>query len=384
MVFKFFQKFSFVLFLGMCCYCRSAYEPTPRQIQDSTSTKPDTNSISRPDTITVLPPDTVLIDTFPAKNPDAILNSSARFGSQNIYTESQLVSKSGIYWKANDYIGRPNELAYTFMEPQADTMRYRPFVLLVHEGAFLFGSLDAQLAKARLLSRKGYATASIDYRLGFNGGSEANACGGTQREVLMAMYRSVQDINAALHYFISRADQFGIDPGQIILSGSSSGAMAISALVYMKESDFEKLSPGIVNLLGKLDPYSVEGSYRVKALLTSLGYGIISSNYITPVNAKPTLFFQRSGDNVLPYRRGPLFYCDNYFYTEGANDVSLRLTKIKVPFELNYEPLVGHQLSYPEEYVINRYALFLKRIWGNDRREIINENYKTIQDIVLK
>jgi acetyl esterase/lipase len=360
--------------------CTSCLAPPPSPNFDSPpagdSIDGDTSVISRPDTI--------IKDTTQIINPDLHLGKSLRFGSSYLFEEAGLDRRSGFYSKANDFIGRPVNLDYAFIAPAVDTMKHRPFILMVHEGAFLFGALENEMGKARLLARKGYAAASINYRLGFNGGSELNACGGNNREIVQAVYRAVQDTYAALHYFAERADEFAIDPGQFILSGSSAGSITITALMYMNEADFEALQPGITKTLGKLDPNPNGSSFNVKALLSYLGYGIFKSSYINTSNALPTVFFQRTGDTVLPYQKGTFLSCPNYLSSEGAKPVSDVLKKLKVPYELNYQPESGHILSYTEEYVTNRYAQFMKRLWSGNRRQIVNENIKTVEDVAIK
>lgn len=202
-------------------------------------------------------------------------------------------------------------------------------------------------------------------------------------EVIQAIYRGVQDTYTALHYFADKSDEFGIDPGQMMLAGSSAGAIIISALVYMDEADFEALQPGIVKTLGPLDPVKTGTEFRVRALLSYLGYSIFRTGYVRKSNAKPTVFFQRTGDTVLPYTQGNLFSCGNYFWMQGAKPASDRLKTLKMPYELNYQPEKGHILSYTEEHVANRYAQFMKRFWSGDLRQTTIENFKTLEDIKL-
>jgi hypothetical protein len=373
---NFYFKLSLFVLIGFLTHCKTpSFPPEPIDIGDTTGV--DTSVIVDPDT-------TIIIDTLRTRNSDSLLASSRRFGMEYLFDEAQLESKTGVYYKAADFIGRPVTLDYSFVAPANDTLKYRPFVLMVHEGAFLFGGLGNEIGKAQLLARKGYAAASINYRLGFNGGSQANACGGNNLEVVQAVYRAVQDTYVALHFFAEKADEFGIDPGQMVLAGSSAGAITISALAYMTEKDFEDLQPGIVKTLGRLDPNSTGAPFKVKALLSSLGYGIFKSSYINAGNAQPTVFFQRTGDDILPYQKGTFLSCPFYLSSEGAKPVSEQLKKLKVPFELNYETEKGHQLSYPQEYIAGRYAQFMKRLWAGNRHQIINEKYKTIEDIQLK
>jgi acetyl esterase/lipase len=329
-------------------------------------------------------PDSIIPETLVIRNTDASLAASRRFGNEDLFEQTNIDVRAGVYSVAKDFIGRQVNLDYSFMAPENDTLKYRPLVVMLHEGAFLYGDLGNEQGKARSLSAKGYATACINYRLGFNGGSESNPCGGNNMEIVQAVYRSVQDTYAALHYFASRSNELGIDPGQMVLAGSSAGAITISAFLYMTEADFEALSPGITKALGKLDPNSEKSRFRIRALVSYLGYGVFKSSYVKASNALPTLFFQRTGDNVLAYEKGNLFSCPFYLQTEGAKSVSDQLKKLQIPYELNYQPLTGHVLDYPDNYVANRYALFLKRLWSGKRHQIINENYRTVEDVLLK
>lgn len=366
-----YRAYGLVILIGIFLSCRYP-APEPDGIDGG------------PDTTVPNKPDTVIIDTIPAKNPDSSLANTARFGVGKIFTDTNLKTSKGIYANAADYRGKATELNYEFVAPGDDTLRYRPFVLMVHEGAFLFGDLGNEMGKARGLAQRGYAAASINYRLGFSGASEQYACGGNRQEAVRAVYRAVQDTYAAIHYFVDRAEEFGIDTRQIMLAGSSAGAITVTALVYMNEADFEALAPGITKALGRLDPKADDSPFRVRALLTQMGYGIFNSDYINASNAMPTVFFQRIGDNVLPYYGGTFLSCPTYPGMVGAKVAADQLKKFKIPFELNFENLEGHHLSYPEEYVIGRYAGFMKRLWSQNPRQITNNAYKTVEDVQLK
>lgn len=378
-------QFIFIIIAGLFAACGEGTIPPvpPKEPIQEPGEGTDPGDTTGIDTSGNNEPDTVIVDTLQPRNSNNFLAASKGFGQTDIYSEAQLGNKTGIYGSGNDYVGRNVNLNYSFLAPANDTLKYRPFVLMVHEGAFIYGDLGSELGKARWLARKGYAAASINYRLGFNGGSETNSCGGNKKEVIQAIYRGVQDTYKALHYFADRSEEFGIDPGQMVLAGSSAGGMIISALLYMDEADFEKLQPGIVQTLGALDPVKTGTEYRVRALLSYMGYAIFETGYIKTPNAKPTVFFQGTSDTVLPYRQGVLFSCNSYFWMYGAKSTADRLKSLKMPYELNYQPDKGHNLTYNEEYVASRYAQFIKRIWAGNRRQITNENLKTLEDITL-
>ncbi|MEI7587004.1 alpha/beta hydrolase [Runella sp.] len=314
------------------------------------------------------------------------LCSGNRFGSVNVYSESQLEQKNGLYANSTNYLGTAQNLNFEFVAPANDTLSKRPFVLMIHEGAFLFGELGAEMGKARLLARKGYAAAAINYRLGFENASEANPCGSTSPNVIKALYRAVQDTKAALRYFVAHSNEFKIDPDQLFLAGSSSGSMTITALNYMTEADFENLLPGIVQELGSLDQSgnNLTTSYKIKGLMSYLGYGILNTNLITAGNVKPTLIFQGANDTVLPYTSGPLYNCGQYFTTYGSYPAVTRLKQLQKPFEWIVQSSAGHITTYSNEFITERYAEFMKRIWCNDLRQVSWIDQTIIENLSIK
>lgn len=363
----FVRLISFVIAVTVFFSCTSTSAPGP----DGGETNPE-------DTVAYPFPDTTAFAII--EKTDSIFANSVRFGDVDIFPESSLENKTGVYSKANDNTGQPVDLNFSFLAPANDTLKKRPFVLFVHEGAFLFGTLDNEIGKARYFAQKGYATAAINYRLGFAGGSESNICGSTKQELIRTIYRAVQDTYAALFYFTTNAESLGIDVSQIFLAGSSAGNITITSLAYIKEADFEAMDPGIVNLLGALDPHQTAKRFKLRALLTSLGYGLLNGSSFSASTAKPTIFFQRIGDDILPYGNGNLFFCTSYSLISGAKPVADQLAGLNMPMELHSESGTGHLLSYPETYIAQRYALFVKRFWKKDYRQIVFQDYDLISD----
>ncbi|MFN8348798.1 MAG: alpha/beta hydrolase [Spirosomataceae bacterium] len=334
--------------------------------------------------------DTNHIDTtkkpITPEQPISPLCMGTRFGSKNVFSESQLQQKSGLYANNKNYLGIAQNLNFEFVAPANDTLAKRPFVLMVHEGAFLFGELGAEMGKARLLAQKGYAAAAINYRLGFENATEANSCGSTSPNVIKALYRAVQDTKAALRYFAAHSEEFKIDPDQLFLAGSSSGSMTVTALNYMTEADFENLLPGIVQELGSLDQSgnTLTATYQIKGLMSYLGYGILNTDLITAANVKPTLVFQGANDTVLPYTSGPLYNCGHYFTTYGSYPAVTRLKQLQQPFEWIVQPSAGHITTYSNEFISERYAEFMKRIGCNDLRQISWIDQNVVENTAIK
>jgi acetyl esterase/lipase len=118
------------------------------------------------------------------------------------------------------------DLFMDIYEPVGDVLTQRPLMLWVHPGGFLLGDkeLDDMVALCDSFARRGYVTASIGYRLGFNPLSSSSA----ER----AVYRGTQDVRAAIRYLMEYSDIYDIDTNYVFLGGSCAGAVATVLVVY--------------------------------------------------------------------------------------------------------------------------------------------------------
>jgi carboxylesterase type B len=81
------------------------------------------------------------------------------------------------YGQNNSYTGANTTLKLDIYQPSGDTETNRPLLIFVHGGSFIGGSkTDGDMvAMCQRFAKKGYVTASIDYRLGFFPFDSANA-----------------------------------------------------------------------------------------------------------------------------------------------------------------------------------------------------------------
>jgi acetyl esterase/lipase len=109
------------------------------------------------------------------------------------------VTRDIVYEKADKYdplnINFPEDIKLDFYEPANDGLTKRPLFIFFFGGAFEIGDKGDADVKAWCdsLARHGYATAAVNYRLGFNIASTASA--------IRAVYRAVQDSRAAIRFF---------------------------------------------------------------------------------------------------------------------------------------------------------------------------------------
>lgn len=125
---------------------------------------------------------------------------------------------------------------YTPICDDATHTSKKPLMVWIHGGAFLAGDKnDASITKlCKQFAKRGYVTASIDYRLGFISDDAAWTCSypgyscvfaADSAEWMRAWYRSVQDAKGALRYLINRNSQYRIDVNNVFVSGESAGAL---------------------------------------------------------------------------------------------------------------------------------------------------------------
>lgn len=104
----------------------------------------------------------------------------------------------------------------------------KPSIIFIFGGGFIMGSRNepSYIPWYRKLAADGYRVIAIDYRLGLRG---VKKMGIAQVDLLeKAINLVVEDLFSATQYLIDNAGELGIDPGRIVISGSSAGA--ISAL----------------------------------------------------------------------------------------------------------------------------------------------------------
>ncbi|HAH22582.1 MAG TPA: carboxylesterase, partial [Prolixibacteraceae bacterium] len=118
--------------------------------------------------------------------------------------------------------------------PASDNQAKRPLIFYVHGGGFTEGTRNDQGIQdyCKKLARHGYVVASISYRLSRKGTETGFGCDCPAVDKLNTINRAVEDLQDATFFMIKNRDKMGIDPQQIILSGSSAGAETVLNAAY--------------------------------------------------------------------------------------------------------------------------------------------------------
>lgn len=115
----------------------------------------------------------------------------------------------------------------------------KPTVLFVFGGGFVMGerSSEYHLPWFKLLNDNGYRVITVDYRLGLKGKHldlRVTKLKESAQTVKDAVDIAVEDVFASVSYILENAGELGVDPGNIVIAGSSAGAMtALQAEWYI-------------------------------------------------------------------------------------------------------------------------------------------------------
>ena len=142
--------------------------------------------------------------------------ATGRYSSYQ-HTASQLQSNLALqYGTATNYLGQNQALLLDLYLPP--TPGLRPLVILVHGGSFQSGSRADLASAARDYARRGYAAATISYRLNPSMGSNPPPA-----VYLQAATNAIDDGMESVRWLRANAATYGIDPDRIAMLGSSAG-----------------------------------------------------------------------------------------------------------------------------------------------------------------
>lgn len=206
-------------------------------------------------------------------------------------------------------------LKLDFYEPTGDTEPARPLIIWVHGGSFIGGSktdIDVKTWSERF-AKKGYACASIDYRLGFFPFDSANA--------VKAVVRATQDLRAAIRFFYKdrqTTNTYKIDTTKIYIGGSSAGAITALHVGYLdRECEIEDyLNASTIAALGGLEGASGNPGYSMDVKAVINGCGALARYSWLEAGDIPLCSIHGTNDGTVKYNRGivnpgtPLMYLD--------------------------------------------------------------------------
>ncbi|MEH0158041.1 alpha/beta hydrolase [Limibacter armeniacum] len=226
------------------------------------------------------------------------------------------------------------DYALDIYQPEGDTVKNRPMIIMVHGGGFSGGVRDEPryINFLETFARLGYVGVSISYELRAKDIKGGVGCEMSRHEKVEIFKHTVHDLRKATAYLLDKSSEVGFDASQIILAGSSAGAECILHAAYWP-SDYMNIGEQILP-----DDFRYAGA-------VSLAGAILSLDWITKENAIPTMLFHGTCDNLVPYADAPHHYCEidkpGYMVLHGGYSIAMKLQSVGESYFL-YTDCGGH------------------------------------------
>lgn len=250
--------------------------------------------------------------------------SSPRFTETIVYSPADIyVDSNVVYGSAINWVGANETLSLNMAFPKlsVDTMQKRPLVFLIHGGGFVGGHKRDLNYEVLQFARRGFVSVTIDYRLG------RDCSGPDTLSYDKAVYRAVQDANAAMRFMVSKADSIGIDTNWIFIGGGSAGAGTCLAMTYASQAEFNASNPALQSILGNLNSSTntLTNTFTVKGIFNN--WGGVARDFFESGEALPTISFHGDADPTVDIDSALGNSCVNPPYVYGSNLIHQKLSQ---------------------------------------------------------
>lgn len=282
-----------------------------------------------------------------------------------------LLTAAGLYSRAAGAIVTPDE---TYMFAKRDTCELfmdiyhpakgsqttfngteKPTVIFMFGGGFIHGTRDNESYHKwfKMMTENGYRIVSIDYRLGLKG---SNKVGVAQVNVLdQAIHMAVEDLFSATTFIIDNQDQLGIDPKNIVISGSSAGAITVMQAEYeiSNRTHWTSVLPQDFNYKGVI---SFSG-----AILSREG------KVDFELEPCPTLMLHGTADKLVPYKQIKILWLGFF----GGGKLVERFEKFGYNYNMYHFVDYGHEIAGSMETTMDLQLRFLETNVMQGKKRIV-------------
>ena len=239
-------------------------------------------------------------------------------------------------------------------ETSIDGVR-KPIILFMFGGGFITGTRDDESYNKwfRMLTDNGYGVVSIDYRLGLKGSKKV---GIAQVNVLdNAIHMAVEDLFSATSFIIDNASELGIDPSNIVVSGSSAGAISVMQAEYeiSNRTAWADVLP---------EGYNYAGVMSFSGAILSREGKIDFKEHPCPV-----MMLHGTIDQLVPYRQIAFFNLGFF----GAGKIVERLAKFGCNYNMFHFVDYGHEVAGSMDTTFDLQTKFLENNVMQGKKRII-------------
>jgi predicted esterase len=232
----------------------------------------------------------------------------------------------------------------------------KPTIIFMFGGGFIQGTRDNDTYKEwfKLMTKNGYRIISIDYRLGLKG---TDKVGVAQVNILdKAIHMAVEDLFKATSYIVDNADALGVDPTNIVISGSSAGAISVLQAEY-------ELSNGT--------PYThiLPAGFRYAGVMSFAGAILSRKGKLKfATDPAPMLLLHGTKDNIVTYKQIRFFKLGFF----GSSAIAKRLSKFKHNYRIYRYLGHSHEIAGVMDSTTEMQFEFLERNVMQNKKEIVD------------
>lgn len=236
----------------------------------------------------------------------------------------------------------------------------KPTVVFMFGGGFITGRRDDPYLTPwyKEMTDHGYRLIAIDYRLGLKG---VDNVGIAQVNLLdNAIHLAVEDLFSATKFIIDNAGTLGVDPANIVISGSSAGAISVL------QADYE-----LCNRTGYAE--GLPSGFRYAGVISFSG-GILSRHGKLKYKEEPapTLLFHGTADRLVNY--GQIRFFNIGFF--GSDKIAERFSKAGYNYNILRYHDCGHEIASIMDSTTGYQFSFMERNVMDGVRYIVDMTVK--------
>lgn len=291
------------------------------------------------------------------------------FEAAEIAADENVVYGAAPRWPANTIDTLRMDLYYP--AAAADPLAQRPFIMLIHGGAFFSGSRVEMRTMAREFARRGFVVGTMSYRLGWNCPPESGLlictfCSSEAEKLKVAAYRSIQDGRAAMRFIAAHAGEYGIDTDALFIGGTSAGAIAAIHTAYLSQEDADAFCPDCAAAIGPLDEgvNELDNEFSIKGVINNCG-AVVGLDILAADKNIPVVSFHDDNDCIVPSAFGHAlgcFNCTAFLTGNGSQLIHERLGIQDGCTMLSLRQNSLNHCSFPMATVVERSTCFIKRL----------------------
>lgn len=231
----------------------------------------------------------------------------------------------------------------------------KPTIIFMFGSGFITGERDNESYNKwfRQLTDNGYGVISIDYRLGLKG---SNKVGVAQANLLdKAIHMAVEDLFSATNFIIDNAEELKINPKNLVISGSSAGAISVIQAEYeiANQTKWAKSLPtdfnyaGVMSFAGAI--FSREGKVDFKT------------------RPCPVMMLHGTADAIVPYTQIAVL---NLGFFGGGKLVD-RFKKYDLNYNMYHFIDYGHEIAGSMDTTLDLQIKFLENNVMQGKKRIV-------------